>query len=62
MTNGWTRTRLGALGGALVALVWIVWGAGAAALMVVLAALGAAIGWVLDRPDAAIGLLQRLQR
>ncbi|RMH80060.1 MAG: hypothetical protein D6683_05585 [Actinomyces sp.] len=51
----------GAATGAVVAVVWATLGGQAVLLAAVLAAVGWLVGLVLDRPDILISLLQRLQ-
>jgi uncharacterized membrane protein len=54
------RTAIGAGAGAVLALVWVVLGGWAMIAVVVLAAVGGAIGFVLDRPGALNELLERI--
>lgn len=51
----------GALGGALIAIIWVAFDGAAVLLVAALAAGGWLIGMVFDRPDLLIGVLQRLQ-
>lgn len=55
------KAILGALAGALVAIVWVAWDGAAVLLVLGFAAIGALVGMVFQRPDVLIGLLQRLQ-
>lgn len=55
------KAVLGALAGAVIALIWIAWDGAAVLLVLAFAALGWLIGMIFQRPDVLIGLLQRLQ-
>ena len=56
-----TRSALGALIGALVAIVWLTFDGGAVLLVGALGGAGWVLGTVLDRPETLIRVLQRLQ-
>ena len=56
------KAIVGAAAGALFVLIWAAFGFGWAWLVLAFGALGAAIGFVIDRPGALIALLERLQR
>ncbi len=56
-----SKALIGAIIGAALAILMIVFDAGALIFVGSLAAAGWLIGTVLDRPDAIISLLQRLQ-
>ncbi len=58
MTN---KATLGALAGALVAVIWVAWDGVAVLVVLGFAAIGWLIGMIFQRPDIFIGLLQRLQ-
>lgn len=60
-TRHMSKTLIGAVAGALVALAWIVFDTGAVVLLVALTAIGAIIGLVLDDPDRLIAVLERLK-
>ena len=53
---------IGAVLGAVIALVWVGFGGLAVLLVIGLAAVGWVVGMVLQRPDFFIGLLERLQQ
>ncbi|MBA3267967.1 MAG: hypothetical protein H0T70_06885 [Acidimicrobiia bacterium] len=55
------KALLGALSGAVVAIVWAALDFGAVLLLIGLAAAGFVIGFALDRPGALIGVLERMQ-
>jgi len=55
------KAFLGAMLGALVALIWVTFDGSAVLLVAGFAAIGWLLGMVLQRPDFFIGLLQRLQ-
>jgi len=55
------KAILGALAGALIAVIWVAFDGGAVVLVAALAAVGWLIGNVFERPDILIGMLQRLQ-
>lgn len=55
------KALLGTIAGALVAVIWLTFDAGAVLLVVALAAVGWLLGTIIDKPDVFIGLLQRLQ-
>lgn len=57
-----SKTIIGTLVGAVFAIVWGWLGFGWACLALGLAAAGAAIGYVIDRPGLLIEQLERLQR
>jgi uncharacterized membrane protein len=57
-----TKTVLGALVGALFGLVWATVGFGWACAVLLLTLVGAAVGYLLERPGRAIELLERLQQ
>jgi uncharacterized membrane protein len=54
------RTVLGGLVGAGLALVWVLLGGWALLAVAVLAGVGAAVGFALDRPGALSELVERL--
>ncbi len=56
-----SRPLLGALAGALLAIVWIVFDGWAVLLVAGLAVIGWLIGSILDKPDVVIRMLERLQ-
>lgn len=56
-----SRSFIGAVAGAVLAILWLVFDPGAVIFVGGLAALGWLIGSVVDRPDAIISVLQRLQ-
>lgn len=56
-----SRSILGAIAGAVLAILWLVFDGGAVLFVCGLAALGWLIGTVLEKPDYLISLLQRLQ-
>ncbi|MCA1705969.1 MAG: DUF2273 domain-containing protein [Actinobacteria bacterium] len=55
------KAWVGATAGAVLAIIWAALGFGAVLLVLALAALGGAIGVVIDRPDSVIDFLQRMQ-
>jgi uncharacterized membrane protein len=57
-----SKAILGAVIGAVFGLVWATVGFGWAWVVLVLALLGATIGYLLERPGRAIELLERLQQ
>ena len=56
-----SRAAIGAVSGAVLAIVWIVFDTRAVLLLAALTILGALIGVALDRPERLIVLLERLQ-
>ena len=52
---------VGALAGALIAIVWVAFDGTAVLLLIAFAAIGWLVGTILQRPDILIDLLQRLQ-
>lgn len=56
-----SRAAIGAVSGAVLAIVWIVFDTRAVLLLAALTILGALIGVALDRPERLIELLERLQ-
>lgn len=56
-----SRSLIGAVAGALLAILWIVFDGGAVIFVASLSALGWLIGYVLEKPDALISVLERLQ-
>ena len=54
-----SKTTIGAITGALIALAWIVFDTGAVVLLVVLTVAGASIGLVIDQPERLISVLER---
>ncbi|MCY3560030.1 MAG: hypothetical protein OXH20_02495 [bacterium] len=55
------RSLWGALAGVVIAVIWVGLGGAAVGIAVGLAALGWAIGTILDNPDGLIKLLERLK-
>lgn len=55
------KSFVGAAAGAVLAIIWAALGFGAVLLVLALTAVGAAIGVVIDRPEAVIDFLQRMQ-
>ena len=56
-----SRTLAGAVLGALVALMWLVFDTGAAILFLGFTATGGLIGLALDRPEQLIKMLEKLK-
>ena len=56
-----SKTAVGAVVGALVALAWILLDTGAVILLLALTGVGATIGFALDQPERLISLLERLK-
>lgn len=52
---------LGAIAGALIAIVWVAFDGSAVLLVAGLAAVGWLIGMIFERPDLLISVLQRIQ-
>jgi uncharacterized membrane protein len=57
-----SRAVIGAIAGAIIAIVWQVLGADALLWTILLGAVGAIIGHFLDQPARLIEYLQRLER
>ena len=56
-----TRPTIGLVAGVVVAIVWAALGLGAALLAIVLGGLGYLVGLLVERPEALIAVLERLQ-
>jgi uncharacterized membrane protein len=61
MTRHTSRTIIGALIGAAVALIWIIFDTKAVLIFAGLTIIGAIVGTALDRPQRLIDILERLQ-
>lgn len=55
------KALLGALAGAIIAVVWVAFDGGAVLLVAGLAAAGWLLGTIFDRPDVLIRWLERLR-
>ncbi len=56
-----SRASIGAICGAMIAIIWLVFDANAVLVLAALTGFGALIGVALDRPDRLIELLERLR-
>lgn len=55
------KALLGALAGALIAVIWIAWDGAAVILVAALAAAGWMLGMIFERPDVLIAWLKRIE-